>query len=296
MGYVFVLLAASLWGLIGPASRFAMRAGIDPVEISFWRAAFAAVLFGVHAAARREVRIARRDLASVAGFGAVGIALMYVAYFRAVQAGGAALAAVLLYTAPVWVAVMSAAFLRERLGARKLLAMGVALAGVAGIATSGGQGMRLSGPALAWGLTSGWAYALYYLFGKRFFARYHASTLFLYALPVGAACLLPLVRFHAKSPTAWAVLAFVAVVPTYGSYLLYSAGLQRIEATRAATVATFEPVVAAVAAYFVWGEKMGPVGYACAALVILGVALMVTGGTGDARPAIEGGAPEAGSS
>ncbi|MDB4950035.1 MAG: protein of unknown function transrane [Gemmatimonadetes bacterium] len=280
MGYLFVLLAAALWGLLGPVSRFAFQAGVSPMEAAFWRAAMGGVLFGVHAAVRGRVRVARRDLPAVVAFGVAGVALFFAAYLRAVREGGAALASVLLYTAPVWVALLSAVFLRERQGARKLLAMGVAMAGVAGIALTAGGGVRLSGAALFWGLLSGWAYALYYVFGRRYFGRYEPATLFLYAYPVGALGLLPLVRFAHKTPVAWAALAFVAVVPTYGAYLAYGAGLRRVEATRAATVATLEPVVASAAAYLLWGERLGAAGYAFAAVVVLGVALMVSGDGG----------------
>ncbi len=276
MGYVYVVLAAVFWGLLGPASRLAFREGIGPLEVAFWRAALATLLFGVHAALRGRLVVERRDLGAVVGFGVVGIAVFYGAYFRAVREGGAALAAVLLYTAPLWVAVLAVLFLRERMSTRKVAALGLAFTGVAGIALAGADGVRVTSAALFWGLLSGWAYALYYLFGKRYFERYDPATLFLYSLPVGALLLLPGVDFAPKSPTTWATLVFLAVVPTYGSYLLYGAGLRRIEATRAATVATVEPVVAAVAAYFFWGERMSPAGYLFAGLVLLGVVLMVS--------------------
>ena len=277
MGYFLVFCAGVLWGLLGPVSRFALREGVDPLEIAFWRAAIAVLLFGAHAAARRRVRLAARDLPAVAGFGLVGVAFLYGAYFMAVREGGAALASVLLYTAPMWVALLATVFLHERMGVRKLGALALAFAGVAGIAlASGGGGVRITPAALGWGLASGLAYATYYLFGKRYFDRYDASTIFLYALPVGALALLPFVEFAPKDASTWAVLAFLAAVPTYGSYLLYGAGLRRIEATRAATVATVEPVVATLAAYLVWGEQWSPVGYLYAALVLAGVVLMVT--------------------
>ncbi|HYH82999.1 MAG TPA: EamA family transporter [Longimicrobium sp.] len=277
MGYLYVLAAAVLWGLLGPVSRFAMRDGVDPLEIAFWRALIAGACFGVHAVAIGRTRMERRDLPAAVGFGLVGVALFFAAYFNAVRSGGAALASVLLYTAPVWVALLSAVFLRERMNRRTLLAVTLAIAGVAGIALAGGGSVRLTPAALSWGLLSGWAYATYYLVGKRYFTRYHAATFFLYALPVGALALLPFVRFGHKTATAWAVLVFLAVVPTYGSFLLYGAGLRTVDATRASTVATLEPVVAAVAAFAVWGERMGAGGYLFALLVVAAVVLMVTG-------------------
>jgi DME family drug/metabolite transporter len=279
LGYLLIVGAAVLWGLLGPASRFAMRDGVDPLEIAFWRAALGTVLFGVHAGAIRRLRVERRDLPAVIAFGVVGIGLFYAAYFQAVRQGGAALAAVLLYTAPVWVAVLAWLLRWERMNATKAVALAITLAGVAGLASAAGGEVRVGAGALFWGLLSGWAYATYYLFGKRFFDRYPAPTLFLYALPVGALGLLPLVDFHpAKSAAAWGAIVFVALIPTYGAYLLYSAGLRRVEATRAATVATVEPVVSAVAAYLVWGERLAPAGYAFAALVLAGVMLMVRAG------------------
>lgn len=280
MGYLLVLLAACLWGLLGPVSRIALAEGITPLELAFWRAALGTVLFGAHAAAAGRARVARRDLPVVAGFGLVGVALFFGAYFRAIEAGGAALAAVLLYTAPLWVAVLAALFLAERITARKAAAVALAVGGVAGIALAGGAGpVRLGAGAVVWGLVAGVAYATYYIFGKRYFHRYDPATVFLYAMPVGALALLPLVTFHPKSGTAWAVIAFLAVLPTYGAYLAYGFGLRRLEATRAATVATIEPVVAAVGAYLMWGERLGAAGYAFAALVLAGVLLMVTSRT-----------------
>ena len=209
--------------------------------------------------------------------------IFYWSYFRAVELGGAALAAILLYTAPAWVALAAALWLGERMTVRKSIAVTLTLAGIALVALGSGSGVSATAgeatsrlPAFAWGLLSGLAYAGYYLFGKRYFARYDASTLFAYALPLGAALLLPAVRFAPKSASEWSVLLFLAVVPTYGAYLLYSFGLARIEATRAATVATLEPVAAAALAYVVWGEALRGIGYAGAALVLAGVLVVAT--------------------
>jgi drug/metabolite transporter, DME family len=299
-GYAYIVAAALLWATIGPAARFALRAGVQPLEISFWRAAIGGLLFAVHAATRGRLRIARHDWPAVGGFALLGVTIFYWSYFRAVQLGGAALAAILLYTAPAWVALAAALWLGERLTARKSLAVVSTLAGIALVAF----GSDSSGPgpaslastratALAWGLLSGLAYAGYYLFGKRYFTRYEASTLFAYALPLGAALLLPAVAFAPKSAEDWLVLLFLGIVPTYGAYLLYSIGLARVEATRAATVATLEPVAAAALAYAFWGEALRGLGYVGAALVLAGVLIVATerGVRETVEPPHEGPAP-----
>ncbi|MBB4636230.1 DMT family transporter [Longimicrobium terrae] len=274
MGTLFVTVAAVLWGLMGPVTRIALAEGLTPLEIAFWRGMLAGGLFAVHAVVIQRPWLQKRDVPMVIAFGLTGVAGLLATYSLAVEAGGAALAAILLYTAPVWVALFSVLFLAERMTGRKLAALALATLGVAGIALStGGGSIRLTAAGLGWGLASGLAYALYYLFGKRYFERYATATLFMYALPAAALLILPAVRFHPKSAAAWGALAFLAIVPTYTSYVFYSAGLKRIEATRAATVATIEPVVAAFAAFLMWNERLSAAGYACAALVLFGVLL-----------------------
>jgi drug/metabolite transporter, DME family len=278
-GSLCIALAAALWGSLGVVSRVILTADVSPLELSFWRASLAGALFAAHALWRRKVRVARGDVIALVGFAIVGVAVFYLSYLFAVQTGGAALAAILLYTAPAWVAIASALWLHERMTRRKLGALAFTLAGVMLVALGAPQaagGLRMGPAALGWGLLSGLAYACYYLFGKRYFTRYEAPTLFMYALPLGALLLLPAVRFVPKSAATWGWIAFVSVVPTYLALRLYEAGLRRVEATRAVTVATLEPVIAAALAFVVWNEALRPAGYAGAALVLAGVLLMST--------------------
>lgn len=273
----YIIAAALLWATLGPVARFLLQAGVDPLEIGFWRAAMAGALFATHAVIRRQGRIAAADLPALAAFALVGVSVFYVAFFRAVETGGAALAAILLYTAPVWVAIAAALLLGERLTPRKLLAIAMSLAGVALVATGSGESGGLAAPpaALLWGLLAGIAYASYYVFGKRYFPRYAPALVFAVAMPVGALALLPIADLTAKPAWAWLLLAYIGVVPTYGAFLLYAAGLARVEATRAATIATLEPFAAALLAFAVWDETLRPLAYAGAALVIGGVAISV---------------------
>ncbi len=272
---LLILLAAVLWGLLGIFGKGVQALGVSPLEVAFWRAALGGALFAVHAAVTRAPLPRGRDLWVTVAFGLAGVSVFYGAYQLAVRAGGASLAAVLLYTAPAFVAVMGWALLRERLGARELLAVGGTLAGITLISLGGGQGVSVSGLSLAFGLIAGFTYSLYYLYGKAFFGRYSPAALYAVALPVGALGLLPFVDFVPKTPPAWGYLGAVAVFSTYFAYLAYSAGLRHLAATRASVIASLEPVVAAGLAALLFGERPSAVALLGAALVI-GAALSLS--------------------
>lgn len=287
-GYLFIVAAAVLWGVLGPFSRYAFSHGIAPLEVAFWRATLAWGLFAVHAVVIRETRVERRDIGHLIVFGVLGVAVFFGSYQIAVERGGAALASVLLYTGPAWVTVMARLLFREKLGPIKLLALGMTLFGVVAAAFGGGNnGMgveKLSFLAIGAGLASGFCYSLYYIYGKHFSGRYSSPNLFLYLLPVGALALYPLVDFSHKTIDVWVVLIVLAFFSTYGAYFFYYLGLRRLEASRASIVATLEPVVAAVVAFFWWNERFGILGYLGSIFIITAVILVVWDGA-KKRPA-----------
>jgi DME family drug/metabolite transporter len=280
-GYGLILVAAALWGMIGPLAKWAFQEGIAPMEVAFWRAVLSWGMFGLHAVLERKYTLRRNDVAAVLVFAIFGITLFYGSYQAAVKQGGAALAAVLLYTAPAWVAVMSRFFFKEIITPAKIAALLLTLAGVAGVSwgAGGAASIQNSFSAVMWGLTAGFCYSLYFIFGKFFSGKYTSPNLFLYMLPIGAMGLWPWVDFAPKSLSAWTALICLALFCTYGAYYVYYIGLKYLEATRAAIVATIEPVIAAIVAYLWWHESFTLIGYAGSSLVLFSVFLIVWDGS-----------------
>lgn len=276
---MLVLLAAVLWALLGVFSHRLLAAGVPAIEIAFWRAALAAPLFIAHAAARRSLRVATRDLPAFVGFALVGVTLFYASLNIAIDAGGVSLAFVLLYTAPAFVAVLAASLLGERLTRSKALLVTVSIVGVALVSTAGGVGVTPTPAAVAWGLTAGLSYASYYLFGKWALRRYRPVTIFAVVMPVGALGLLPLVGFEVirmSSSSVWLDVGLMGVLSTYLAYYVYYSGLRTVEATRAVLVATVEPLLAAALAALLFGERLGPSGIVGGVLVLLAATLAST--------------------
>jgi len=291
IGYVYVLTAAFMWGVIGIFAKYVLAEGVSALEIAFWRATFAWVLFLIHALVKGQAKAQRHDLPILFGFGVICVTLFYGSYQLAIRDIGMAMSAVLLYTAPAWVALLSWLVLKEEMTPTKTVCVAMTILGVSCISLGpqlmSGSGFSLNVFGLAAGLISGFTYALYYIFGKKYLSRYATPTIFVYALPFGAALLLPFVDFVPKSFNTWLLLFGMALVTSYGAFSFYYAGLKRLEATKASIIATFEPVVAAVFAYLLFGEKFSLFGYAGSSLIIVAVFMVVMSGTKAARTAGE---------
>jgi DME family drug/metabolite transporter len=264
---VVILAAAVLWSLLGIFGRLAQDRGIAPLEVALWRAVMGGAMFAVHARVTRAALPRGRDLAITAGFGVAGVSILYASYQLAIQAGGASLASVLLYTAPAFVAVLSWRFLGETLGVRAWLCVATTIGGVALISAGGVSGIRVSAAAIGFGLVSAITYALYYLVGKLTFGRIAPAAVFAVAMPVGALGLLPFVTFAPKDGAAWLILVAMGVLSTYLAYLLYGIALRRLPATRTSVLASVEPVFAAALAALILGERLSGLAYVGAAMV-----------------------------
>lgn len=273
-GYIFIITAATAWGLIGIFSSLAFSQGIGPMEVAFWRAVLTWICFGTQAFVRKETHVDKKDIPLLAVFGILGISLFYISYQYAVKTAGAAFASVLLYTAPAWVVMCSFFIYRERLTILKIGSVILVVAGVFLISKTGGNTKgagSIGWIALLSGLTSGFCYSLYYTIGKYFSGKYSSANLFLWVLPIGAAGILPFVEFADKTLLAWGALISVSVISTFLANFCYYQGLKYLEAGKASIVATLEPVVAAVTAYIFLGEYFTAWGYIGAALIIVAV-------------------------
>lgn len=270
-GYALIAGAALLWALIGVFSGRLLAAGITATEIAFWRAAGGGALFIVHAVASKSfLRVQQRDLPAFILFGLVGVTLFYTSLNLAIDQGGISLAFILLYSAPAFVAILAAVFLGEKLTHPKILLVGVAILGVVLVAQSSGEGMTITPAAVLWGLTAGLTYSSYYLFGKALLKRYEIATIYSLIMPIGALGLLPVAKFEifAAPSIVWLDIFLLTVFSTYIAYLIYYRGLRQVEASRAVLVATIEPVLAAVLAALLFGERLGVLGIVGATLVV----------------------------
>lgn len=269
-----VLTAATLWGTLGTLYKYGNSAfGINPLGIVFWRAGLAAsslvlvlgLLLPLAGRGWSLLRVRLVDIPLFVIFGLLGVTAFYVLYIYAVVLVGVAVAVVLLYTAPVFVAVMAWRLLGEGFGTRKVIALALTVVGCAMVSRAYDPSLlQLNGVGILCGLGSGFTYALYSILGKLSLRRgYHIATMSFYVYGIGTLGLLIVVLFAGveklyvePSAGAWGLLLVLGLAQTVGALWAYTAGLRHLEAGVASILATFEPVVATLLAYFVVREKI----------------------------------------
>lgn len=279
IGVCLVLLAAILWGTLGTLYKFGTSEyNLTPIGIVFWRAGMASIILWVVmggivpllGGGWQALRIQRRDLLLFATFGLLGVTAFYILYIYAVVLVGVAVAVVLLYTAPAFVAVMSWRFLGETFTLRKTIALALTILGCAFVARAYDPALlQVNALGILCGLGSAFTYALYSILGKFSLQRgYSIATMSLYVYTIGALGLL-VIAFFSNAPQpgleiisiapelgAWILLLVLAVFATIGALYFYTAGLRHLEASAASIIATLEPVVATALAFFVVGEHI----------------------------------------
>lgn len=157
-----VLLAGIFWGSMGLFVRQLNAAGLYAIDVMQLRVLASAIFVGLYLLLfdRQKLRLRPRDIWCFAGSGICSLMLFSWCYFTGMQAASLAVMAVLLYTAPVFVMLMSIVFFREKLTGAKLTALVLCLAGcvlVSGVGSSERLGLR----GLLLGLGAGFGYALY---------------------------------------------------------------------------------------------------------------------------------------
>ena len=278
-----IMAAAVLWGLIGPFSVWAAREGLTALATAFWRTALSAVPFAL-LAARYRAWPEPRELAGIAGFGVVGIAVMYAAFFIAVQQVGVGIAAVLLYTGPAWVGVFQWAATHQALSRSSLLALLLTIAGVVMVSLDPAR-VDFDWLGVVAGLISGIAYATHFTVARRYIAQLNAPLVYAIAMTVAAVVLAPIAEPRVPSAGAIVPLLFLSFVATFVASLLFARGVVAIAPVRAAITATVEPVVATVASMLLLDASLHAQQLLGAALVLTGVTIIVISGVATDRAA-----------
>ena len=264
-GPALILLAGCFWGSMGLFVRHLDSFGFSSIQIVSIRVTLAALIFCLLLLVKDPsgFRIAVKDIPLFLGLGFGSILFFTVCYFTAITMMPLSTAAILLYTSPIWIMLMSVLFFREKLTGQKILALLLAFAGCVLVSGISGEGMSLKG--LLIGLGAGFGYGLYSILGTVALRRYSPYTVttwtFVFAAVGSWLICRPadmLAKFAAAENLPGLIMFCIltALVTAVIPFLAYTLGLRTVEASRAGILATVEPMVATLFGVLVFSEPL----------------------------------------
>jgi len=285
-GFAFALGAGVFWGTTGPLSTALYSEGANLTDVGFWRVLLAVLGFLAYAALHPSLlRFDARAWLLVGGLGGLFVALFEVAFQYAIAGVGVASAVALLYTAPVLVAILARPLLGEALTRARLITAGVVMVGVwlavTGGASHGGAAptrlaSRLGG--VAGGLLAACSFAGSTLIARWAVPRWGAVRVLLLELLGGVLILAAALPIAGRTPVppsslaGWLYVLALGAGAVLAANFCYFAAVRRIDAAPTAVGASIEPVVGALLALALFGQRLTEWGWLGLALVVGGVA------------------------
>ena len=310
-GFAIVLVAASLFGTLGPLSRFAYDAGMQPTPFVAWRgaigfvAAAAFVAWRISRGTERLTRLGDLDtsarvtlaVAALSGF------FLNLSMFIAFDLVTVALALLAFYTYPVIVAVVNVALGRETMDRPRVIALVLAVLGMVAVVASQvdpGSGVKVDAVGIGLALAAAGFQALFVIISKSGYRQVPASQAMSVILGTTVVCstILALatgagagLAFPVQNPSVLPLLLFTGLFAAAIPSILFLTGIRLIGGTRAGILMLFEPVVGVALAAVLLDEGLAPI-QVLGGVAILAAALIlqrsaVPGGRAVAAPAIE---------
>lgn len=256
---------------------------LSPFELALVRFVLAGAVYTA-LLLRAPPRLPRRELLAMAGLGFVAVPLNQGLFLAGLARTTPGHAALLYALTPVFVFLMARVRLGEKAGPARTGGIALAFAGVLVVLAARGLLGGREGLEGLWGdvlvLLAVVAWAAYGVLGKPYAERYGAVTTTGLSLVTGTLLYLPLGvavsdlgHFRALSPGGWAAVGYLVILTSVVSYLIYYWALGRAEASRVAIWSNTQPVLTALLAWVLHGERLTASLAVGGAMVIAGVVL-----------------------
>jgi probable blue pigment (indigoidine) exporter len=282
-GLALVLFTACSWGLAWPTSKFLLTM-LPPYSMRGTSGCIGCALAFMAAAVRRETIWPPRDQwARLFLFAMFNYGLFIVLTTQAIARLKASEAVTITYTIPVWSTLLAWPMLKERPTPIKLLALVLALGGVAllvGADPAEASTRKLFPAALALGAAV--LFGLGTVLAKQRPLRMPPAAAVAWQALIGMAVVVafavPETRDWSRvSWNGWAGLLYIAVIPMLLAYLAWFRALRLVAASTAATTVLISPLVGVIGSGLMLHETFGVRQITALVMTLVGIALAARG-------------------
>ncbi|MEG0438820.1 MAG: EamA family transporter [Solibacillus sp.] len=278
--YVFVLLAAMLWGTVGTTQTF-LTDGISSFGVAGIRSAIGGGLLLIIVLAMRKINFRTWSWKWTIS-AAIAIALFQSLFFTSVRYTGVAVGTVItIGSAPVFAGVIEWLFWKVRPSRVWGMATGLAITGCVLLFVNRGEAV-IDPFGIVLALCAGFMFALYTNVSKQLMKKEETLPAVAMTFTICALFLLP---FAARDGLGWIyegnnlwAMLFMALAATSLAYLLFLGGLQKISSSAAVTLSLAEPLTAALLGVFLVGEYLSATSWIGVGLLLSGIIVLTLGG------------------
>ena len=281
LGLINGIISGISFGLIPLFSIPVIAAGMGNVSILVYRFLFGSLaMLGMLLLKKTDLRVSLSELCRIAILSLfyIGTALATLECYHYLSSG---IATALVYTDPIWCAIIGLIFLGDRFSLKLTSSCLFATLGVmmmTGVFTEDGTFSALG---LFWGLLSGLSYALYLIFVPRLrLKRIPSLKLTFYVFFIGMLILAAYAILEegnieiVTNPTCWTNLILLGLIPTALSNICVTMSLRLVDSTIVAILGAFEPLTAMVIGILILGDSWSIMSLGGTFLILLAVAML----------------------
>lgn len=280
-GVVNGIISGVSFGMIPLFSIPVIAAGMDNVSILVYRFLFgSAAMLAILLLRKTNMRVSLSELLRI-----VLLAIFYIttalATLECYKYLSSGIATALVYTDPIWCALIGLAFLGDKFSIKLTSSILLASLGVmmmTGVFSGDGTFSMIG---LLLGLASGLAYGIYLILVPRLKVKYIASLkLTFYVFFTGMWLLIAYSLMtnggveEVPDSSCWLDLALLGLIPTAISNICVTVSLKLIDSTIVAILGAFEPLTAMVVGVVILGEPLGFIGVVGGMLILVAVAIL----------------------
>ncbi|OYP43424.1 hypothetical protein CIK89_09135 [Prevotella sp. P4-119] len=280
-GVVNGIISGVSFGMIPLFSIPVIAAGMDNVSILVYRFLFgSAAMLAILLLRKTNMRVSLSELLRIVllAFFYITTALATLECYKYLSSG---IATALVYTDPIWCALIGLAFLGDKFSIKLTSSILLASLGVmmmTGVFSGDGTFSMIG---LLLGLASGLAYGIYLILVPRLKVKHIASLkLTFYVFFTGMWLLIAYSLMtnggveEVPDSSCWLDLALLGLIPTAISNICVTVSLKLIDSTIVAILGAFEPLTAMVVGVVILGEPLGFIGVVGGMLILVAVAIL----------------------
>lgn len=275
-GYGEIIVAAVLWSLAGILAK--QIHGMSAQSIIFYRVVFALVLFFIFIVITGNLKIIelKEKKKYLLLFGILQVGTM-LTFFISLIKGSVSIAVLLLYTAPVYITLLSPWLLKEKSTKKGMIALVLSISGIVLIVNPQKLDFTYYSAGILAGIASGIIYAFQIMTSKYISSAYSGYSQAFWSFLVAVLILLP----FGTAPVGVVLdnldyLILLSIFPTILAVSLYFNGLKKVKAHSASILALIEPLSAVILAVLILNENISTLEMIGGTLILAAAALVTT--------------------